>query len=128
MTKKRALVIGWDAAEWEVAHPLIDAGKLPTLARLVESGSSGRLTGLAPFTETIAWTSLATGRFAEHHGVTGYLELRPDRGGLQPIGKRSWRAPAFWEVLSSAGFETAVINWAATTPADHWAGLMVDDE
>ena len=127
MVNKRLLVIGWDAADWRLLHPLLDAGKLPNLLRLVESGTSGALMGTAPPLEPVAWTTLATGRFAEHHGVLGGLELRPDGGGVRPIGRRSWRAPAFWELLSTAGFATAVINWPATSPATGWPGIVVDE-
>jgi tetratricopeptide (TPR) repeat protein len=95
--------------------------------RLVEGGSSGSLSGMAPSTEPIVWTSLATGRFPEHHGVLGESEIRPDGGGVQPIGRRSWRAPAFWEVLSAAGLSTAVINWPATAPAVRWPGIVIDE-
>ena len=33
--RKRVLLVGWDAADWKVIHPLLDAGKLPVLARIV---------------------------------------------------------------------------------------------
>src|SRR2546423_11484885 len=98
MRNKRLLVIGWDSADWAPVYPLLDAGKLPPLLRLIEAGSSGPLDAAPPSIEPIVWTSLATGRFAANHGVLGELEARPDGGGTQPIGRRSWRAPAFWEI------------------------------
>ena len=123
----RLLLIGWDGASWEQVHPLLDAGKLPNLLRLVEGGSSGPLTGLAPALDPIVWTTLATGRFAEGHGVLAGSEIRPDKGGVQPIGRRSWRVPSFWEVLSAAGLRSAVVNWPATAPATLWPGIVVDE-
>ena len=39
--RKRVLLVGWDAADWKVIHPLLDAGKLPALARLVATGAIG---------------------------------------------------------------------------------------
>ena len=35
---QRVLLIGWDAADWKVINPLMDAGKMPNVQRLVESG------------------------------------------------------------------------------------------
>ena len=32
------MLIGWDAADWKVIHPLMDAGKMPNLSRLVRTG------------------------------------------------------------------------------------------
>jgi len=37
----RALVIGWDGADWDVLDPLIAAGDLPALQGLVERGRRG---------------------------------------------------------------------------------------
>jgi len=125
--KTRLLVVGWDAADWGLVHPLLDAGKLPNLLRLVETGGAGTLTGLIPATVPIVWTSLATGRFPEHHRVLAEFERRPDRGGVQEIGRRSWRAPSFWEMLSAAGLDTAIVNWPATSPADLWPCIVIDD-
>jgi len=30
----KVILIGWDAADWKVIHPLLDAGQMPHLARL----------------------------------------------------------------------------------------------
>ena len=32
---KKILVIGWDAADWKVMMPLIEQGKMPTLAKFI---------------------------------------------------------------------------------------------
>lgn len=44
----RVLLVGWDAADWNVIHPLLDAGKLPTLARLVAEGAIGDCMSAVP--------------------------------------------------------------------------------
>ena len=30
---RRVLLVGWDAANWQVIHPLLDAGRMPHLQR-----------------------------------------------------------------------------------------------
>ena len=45
---RRVLLVGWDAADWQVIHPLLDAGRMPHLQRLVEGGAMGNLQSLAP--------------------------------------------------------------------------------
>ncbi len=127
MSGKRILVVAWSAADWGLIHQAIDREELPHLASLVEGGVSGPLTSLAPLSVPIVSTSLATGFHPPHHGVLGELELRPDGGGVRPIGKRSWRVPALWEVLARAGRRTAVVNWPATRPGDRWPGIVVDE-
>ncbi len=37
---QKLLFVGWDAADWEMIHPLLDAGRMPNLKRLVEEGPS----------------------------------------------------------------------------------------
>jgi tetratricopeptide (TPR) repeat protein len=124
---KRLVVVGWTAADWPDIHPAIERGALPQLEALIESGVSGPFPSLAPHAPPIVATSIATGRHPAGHGVLAELERRPDGGGVQPIGRRSWRAPAFWELLVAAGLRTAVVNWPATAPADRWPGIVVDE-
>jgi hypothetical protein len=35
---KKLLLIGWDAADWKFINPLLDAGRMPNLSRLVDGG------------------------------------------------------------------------------------------
>jgi predicted AlkP superfamily phosphohydrolase/phosphomutase len=45
---RKLLFIGWDAADWRVINPLMDAGKMPHLQRLVERGVMGNMATLHP--------------------------------------------------------------------------------
>ena len=36
---RRVLLIGWDAADWQVIHPLVDAGLMPTLEGIINDGN-----------------------------------------------------------------------------------------
>ncbi len=44
---RRVLLIGWDAADWHIIQPLMEAGQMPVLQRLVEYGTSGKIATLA---------------------------------------------------------------------------------
>ena len=46
--KRKVLVIGWDAGDWKIMKPLIAAGKMPTLKKMMEEGVSGNLKTLEP--------------------------------------------------------------------------------
>ena len=59
MGKKRVLLIGWDAADWKVIHPLLDQGKMPNLHGLIISGVMGNLASLRPELSPMLWTSSA---------------------------------------------------------------------
>ena len=44
----KALLLGWDAADWKIISPLMDAGEMPNLKRFVENGVAGNLSTLYP--------------------------------------------------------------------------------
>ena len=46
--RRRVLLVGWDAADWKMIHPLMDAGWMSALKALVERGTSGKLMTLSP--------------------------------------------------------------------------------
>jgi predicted AlkP superfamily phosphohydrolase/phosphomutase len=114
----RLLLIGWDAADWQVIHPLLDAGTMPNLKRLVEGGVMGNLASLSPMLSPILWTSIATGKRAYGHGVHGFVEPLPDRSGLRPVGTRTRTCKAIWNIVSQSGRPSVICGWQASHPAE----------
>ena len=81
-------------------HPMIDAGHLPGVARLVESGTSGNITTLEPQLSPMLWTSIATGKMAYHHGVPGFTEVDPRSKAVVPVSAATRRCRTVWEILA----------------------------
>jgi type I phosphodiesterase/nucleotide pyrophosphatase len=50
----RTLVIGLDGADWRVLRPLLDAGVMPHLADLLDTGTSGNLRSPIPTNSAVA--------------------------------------------------------------------------
>ena len=71
---KRLLLVGWDAADWKILHPLIDAGQMPALRRIVEGGASGALLCTQPPVPVALWTTVATGKRLWQHRVSHPIE------------------------------------------------------
>ena len=126
-TRPRVLLVGWDAADWQVIHPLLDAGRMPHLQRLVEGGASGNLASLAPMLSPILWTSIATGKRAYAHGVRGFVEPLADGSGIRPVGTRSRRTKALWNILAQNGKRSVVCGWMASHPAEPVPGAAVSN-
>ena len=124
-TARRVLLVGWDAADWQVIHPLLDAGRMPHLQRLVEGGAMGNLASLQPMLSPMLWTSIATGKRAYGHGVHGFIEPTPDRAGVRPVGTRTRTCKALWNILSQSGLRSVVCGWQASHPAEAIRGAMV---
>ncbi|MEM6531491.1 MAG: alkaline phosphatase family protein [Myxococcota bacterium] len=122
----RVLLIGVDGADWDILEPLIAAGRMPNLARLMARGSYGDLETIEPILSPIIWTTIATGRKPQEHGITWFMERSAD-GTSKPVTSRRRRAPALWTIASEAGRSVGVIGWWATWPAETVNGYIVSD-
>lgn len=109
----RLLLVEWDAADWRVLHPLIDAGKMPALNRLVEDGVSGELLSVQPLVPAMLCTSIVTGKRAWQHGVCHAMELGP-QGRPVTISATARRTAALWQMLAHAGRRSIVAGWPAS--------------
>ncbi len=103
-------------------NPLLDGGLMPNLQRLVDGGVIGNIASLTPMLSPILWTSIATGKRAYDHGVQGFIEPLPDRSGVRPVGTRTRRCKALWNIASQSGLRSVVGAWQASHPAEPIAG------
>lgn len=124
---KKVLLVGWDAADWKIINPLLDAGKLPALESLINKGVMGNIATLDPPLSPLLWTSIATGKHADKHGILGFTEPAPDRSGIRPITVTSRKCKAVWNILMQAGFRCNVVGWWPTHPAEPINGVMVSN-
>ncbi len=153
----RIRLIAIDGVDPGVLEELASTGRIPRLAAAL-TGTRAPL-GLQDTDTTRdparGWTTIATGRTPEDHGVGG-LETRRVAGiqGSVVAGERSplghairtatdllrltrpaiasgneRRVKTMWDVASDAGLRTAVVNWWATWPApfNSESGIVVSD-
>jgi predicted AlkP superfamily phosphohydrolase/phosphomutase len=125
-TGERVLVIGIDAATWDVIRPLAAAGRLPTFARLVAEGWSGPLRSLEPTISPRIWTTIASGKLPEQHGIEGFLAPATD-GSQVPVTSNVRRAETLWTIASRTGRTVDVVGWYVTWPVEPVNGVMVAD-
>jgi len=121
------LLIGWDAADWEVIHPMMEKGLMPALQHLVENGVSGNLATLEPVFSPMLWTSIASGKRADKHGVLGFTEPDYTNGGVKPVSTFSRKTAAIWNILSHENFKCNVVGWWPSHPAEPLNGCMVSN-
>lgn len=126
-SKKKVLVIGWDAAEWKVIMPLIQQGKMPALSRLMSRGVHGKLQTLDPPLSPMLWTSIATGFRADTHGIGGFIEPTPDGENLRPVTSTSRKVKAIWNILNQEGYKSNIVAWWPSNPAEPINGVMVSN-
>ena len=73
MSTRNLTVVGLDAATFDVIDPLIEAGELPNLARLFESGSRGVLRSVTHPLTPHAWALRAFDGVLTSSSVDGVL-------------------------------------------------------
>jgi predicted AlkP superfamily phosphohydrolase/phosphomutase/predicted Zn-dependent protease len=127
MPKQKLLLIGWDAADWKVIRPLLAAGQMPNLARLIRQGVSGNLATIYPVLSPMLWTSIATGKRPYKHGIHGFSEPLPDGSGVRPISLLSRRSKAVWNILNQNGKRSLVVGWWPSHPAEPINGVTVSN-
>ncbi len=125
--KNKVLLIGLDGAEWDIINPLIDKGQLPNIARLKEGGSHGALQSLELMLSPIIWTSIATGKNPEKHGITWFMVDSQKAGQRIPVTSTTRRCKAIWNILSENDRSVGVVGWWATYPAEEVNGFIVSD-
>ncbi len=121
------MLIGWDAADWQIINPLLDAGLMPALSGLTNEGVMGNIATLEPVISPILWSSIATGKFADKHGVLGFTEPLPMGQGIQPILSTSRKTKAIWNILMQNGYKTHVLGWWPSHPAEPLNGITVSN-
>ena len=149
-TRPTLWTIGIGGATLDVILPLVQEGRLPFFASLIESGAHARLTSYPPRRKASLWTSLSTGRLPHRHGVLDdrvysapFLDS-DHRLRLAPIGKsvthwgflgaptarvdsQSSDVLTWWEILRRLGVETGIIGWPMTDPAPEGAAFAFSD-
>jgi tetratricopeptide (TPR) repeat protein len=123
----RVLLIGWDGADWRTAAPLMAAGRMPNLARLVREGASGDLRSYDPMFSPLLWTTVATGKPPTEHGIADFLVKDAKTGERHPITSDFRRVKALWNIFGDFDRTSSWIGWWASYPAEAIRGTIVTD-
>jgi predicted AlkP superfamily phosphohydrolase/phosphomutase len=123
------LLIGVDGMTFDILDPMWAEGRLPTLRRLVDSGTRAVLLSEKPMRSPALWTTIATGQPRRVHGIFDFVTgsrywPRHQRGGAQKLVTSDMRrAPALWHLAT--GRRSLVVGWLNSWPAEPIRGVMV---
>ena len=117
----KILIIGVDGMDPRATEHYLAEGKMPNVQKLLEQGAAnehlemigGHPTGTPPM-----WTTLATGCYANVHGITDFT-LQSDKGPeytCYGFDSRRCRAEQLWNVFAEEGMKTLVFHW----PGSSW--------
>ncbi len=101
----RVVLIGVDGATWSVIDPLLTSGQLPGLAAIASRGVTAEIETVEPVNSPTVWTSIATGRRPDAHGVTDFLKK-----------SYSIQVPTIFERLAAQGRRVGTYDYLVTWP------------
>jgi tetratricopeptide (TPR) repeat protein/predicted AlkP superfamily pyrophosphatase or phosphodiesterase len=125
---RKLIIVGVDGGDWLNLQPLIESGRLPNFARLLRDGATGPLRSMEPMLSPLLWTTMATGRYPEDHGILNFTVADPETGKKVPITRHYRKVDAFWNMAGDYGRKVAIVGWLATHPAEIVNGVMVTDK
>lgn len=128
MQRSKLLLIGWDAADWKIIGPLIAKGQMPALKRLIDDGVYGNMSTMNPPYSPMLWTSVATGKTPDKHGVLGFIEVMEDESGVRPVTAKSRKARTIWNILHNKGYKSNLVGWWPSFPAEPINGVVITDK
>ncbi len=121
----RLLLLGWDAATWDVARPWVESGKLPHLARLMQRGAHGTMTSTPVPISPAAWSSIITGQNPGKHGVFDWFQAKPNSYDVEYVHTGRIASRPMWSYFNDAGWRIGVINLPMLYPAVPLDGVML---
>jgi predicted AlkP superfamily phosphohydrolase/phosphomutase len=119
----RVLVVGIDGGTFDLIRPWVEAGDLPSLARLMAEGLHTHLESTLPPVTSPAWPTFATGVNPGKHGVFDFI--RPIGGQFELVNATSIRSPTLWQILSQANRKVGVMNVPVTYPPAPVNGFVI---
>ena len=112
----KSIIIGIDGADPKLIEKWID--ELPNLQKFY----FGKLETILPPSSAPAWTSIVTGVTPKKHGIYDFFYFD---GSIKVISSRHRRVPAIWNLLSSIGRKSIIINVPVTYPPERINGVMI---
>ena len=146
---KRAVILGFDGMDPELAGRFIAEGKLPNLAKLRDQGTFRKLRTTLPPISPVAWSTFMTGVNPGKHNIYDFLardlnnylpflssaEIRGPKRSVKigkytiPLGKPTIkgmrRGTPFWHWLGKAGIFCSVIRVPVTFPPEKFPGVLL---
>jgi len=150
--RAKVLVLAIDALSMQKLDQLIAQGRLPNFARLKAESAWGYLQTMEPVYSPRIWTTVATGKAPETHGIEDFaltyypflkinerLNIPSQVAFLKTLMKpfaEQVRMPeistrrkvkALWNIVGDAGMKVGVMGWWASWPPEEINGFTISD-
>ena len=129
----KILLLGVDGLDPRLTNKYVKEGKMPNTKKYIEAGAQRKdlvMLGGHPTVTPPMWTTMATGCYANVHGITGFQRNGKEIGQVEyNIDSRYCQAEQLWNVTAEAGLKTLVWHWpgSAWPPSSDSENLYVVD-
>ena len=131
---EKILLLGLDGLDPKLTRKYVDKGIMPNTKKFIENGAQRHdlvMLGGQPTVTPPMWTTLATGCYANVHGITSfYRQSKTELDAIEyNMDSRNCKAEQLWNVFAEAGKKTMVWHWpgSAWPPSSDSANLYVVD-
>ena len=143
----RVVVVGLDGLDPARVRKLVQAGRLPHLARLAQQGTFTELGTTLPPISPVAWSTFMTGVNPGKHNIFDFLnrDLRtyfPELSSARVTSGSRWSAltalglgkepvrllrksQPFWKILGEHGVFSTILRVPITFPPERFHGLLL---
>jgi len=121
----KVVCIGLDGATFDVIDPMVQQGRLPTLAKLMSTGARASLASTVPPLSAPAWVSFMTGANPGRHGIFHFRAMDNGKLGAGLVGSWAFRGATIFDHATRAGLKVVSFRVPMTYPAWPINGVMV---
>lgn len=120
---RRLVIVGLDAADYDLVRGLMAGGGLPNLSKVAGRGFFTRLGSTVPAQTAPAWTTITTGVNPGKHGVYYFQDFSTSPITITNSTKTT--TPRVWDYVGGSGARSVVVNVPITYPAQEIKGSLV---
>jgi len=123
----KLLIIGLDGGDFSTLSRWIEAGYLPSLKNIINSGVTADLLSTIPPVTAPAWTSFMTGLNPGRHGLFSFYNYKQgfEKPGLYSL--KDIPSPRIWDYLNRGGLKVGVADLPMTYPPCPLDGVLVSN-
>lgn len=125
---EKVCLIGVDGMTWDILLELHNKGKVTHFSQLINNGFCAPLQSLLPSKSPALWTTIATGKTPEKHGIDDFIRWNPEHTIRVPLTADFRTSKFLWNILSELDKSVSIVGWWPSWPAEPVNGFLVSNQ
>lgn len=119
------VVIGLDGGNWPLIDPWLEAGRLPNIQQLRETGAWGVSESHLPPVTCPNWKCYSTGKNPGKLGVYWWERIDTETQSMSLPDARDFESPELWDYLNEDNQQAGIINLPMSYPPREIDGFVI---